>query len=72
MTLKKLNELCKKYNVPDNVLLESDSGWECCETEMDGVYYNKRINTIIFTQYFSEYEKYERDDYKDKWIRLEE
>jgi hypothetical protein len=72
MTLQKLNKLCKKYNVPDNVLLQSDSGWECNETEMDGPYYNKKENIIIFTQYFSEYEKYERDEYKKNWTRLEE
>ena len=29
MTLKKLNELCKKYNINEDVKLMSDSGWEC-------------------------------------------
>lgn len=56
MTLKKLNELCKKHNINEDVKLMSDSGWECCETEMDGVYYSKKGNLIIFTQ-GSEYER---------------
>lgn len=50
MTLQLINELCKKNNIPDNVELLSDSGWECDPTDMDGVYYSKEKNTIIFTQ----------------------
>jgi hypothetical protein len=47
------NELCElieKYNIPHDVRLMSDSGWECCATDMTGVFYIKDINTIIFTQ----------------------
>lgn len=67
MTLKELNNLCFKYNINDNVILNSDSGWECCATEMDGVYYNKKENIIVFTQKFSEFEEY----YENKdWIEL--
>lgn len=66
MTFEKLKELIKKYNIPSNVKLLSDSGWECDETEMDGVYYNEEENHIIFTQEFSEYEKYSnRKNYKE-------
>ena len=60
MTFEKLNNLINKYNIPKNVHLLSDSGWECDETEMCGVYYNKKQNIIIFTQYISEYEKYDK------------
>ena len=69
MTFKKLKDLIDKYNIPEDVILQSDSGWECNETEMDGVYYNPTENIIIFTQYFSEYETYEK---LKEWRRLEE
>lgn len=52
MTFEKLKELIKKYNIPSNVKLLSDSGWECDPTEMDGVFYNEKENHIIFTQEF--------------------
>lgn len=67
MTLKQLNNLCFKYNICDEVILTSDSGWECCATEMNGVYYNKKENIIVFTQEFSKHDDY----YNDKdWIEL--
>jgi len=50
MTLDKLKVLCAKYRIPSSVKLLSDSGWECSETEMDGVYYSRDKNVIIFTQ----------------------
>jgi len=52
MTFEKLKELIEKYNIPSNVKLLSDSGWECDATEMDGVFYNEEENHIIFTQEF--------------------
>ncbi|MEE1101317.1 MAG: hypothetical protein U0K86_07530 [Agathobacter sp.] len=54
MTFEKLTELINKNNIPDNVRLESDSGWECNATNMDGVYYNKTENVIVFTQGFGD------------------
>lgn len=60
MTFERLNNLIIKYNIPKNVHLLSDSGWECNETEMRGVYYNKKQNVIIFTQEISKYEKYDK------------
>lgn len=69
MTFKILDRLIKKYNIPQNVHLMSDSGWECNETEMNGVYYNKAENLIIFTQSFNEYEKYFGNE---MWIELKE
>ena len=50
MKLNKLLKLINKHNIPDDVLLQSDSGWECDATNMDGVCYNKKLNVIVFTQ----------------------
>ena len=73
MTFEKLSKLIEKYNIPKNVHLLSDSGWECCETEMNGVYYNKEQNVIVFTQEINEYERYDErneDDYIKGFIAL--
>ena len=58
MKLNKLLELINKHNIPDDVLIQSDSGWECGATDMDGVYYNRKLNVIVFTQYVSEHDSY--------------
>lgn len=60
MTFERLSNLINKYNIPKNVHLLSDSGWECYETEMCGVYYSKEQNVIIFTQEISEFERYDK------------
>ena len=60
MTFERLSNLINKYNIPKNVHLLSDSGWECNATEMSGIYYNKKLNVIIFTQKISEYEIYDK------------
>ena len=62
MTFEKLKELIEKYNIPSNVKLLSDSGWECDETEMDGVFYNEIENHIVFTQEFEFGGKYLRNE----------
>ena len=51
MKLNNLLKLINKHNISDDVLLQSDSGWECGATDMDGVYYNRKLNIIVFTQY---------------------
>lgn len=56
MTFQLLNDLIKENNIPENVKLMSDSGWECGATNMNGVWYCKRFNTIVFTQNGSEYD----------------
>lgn len=61
MTFEKLEKIITKNKIPKNVLLQSDSGWECCETEMNGIYYNKKENKIIFTQEESKYEYYDKN-----------
>ena len=60
MTFKKLCEILEKNNIPKDVHLMSDSGWECSTTEMDGIYYNKKENIIVFTQEANEYEGYHK------------
>lgn len=50
MTFEELSNIIEKHNIPKNVHLLSDSGWECNATEMNGVYYNEEANVIVFTQ----------------------
>lgn len=58
MKLNTLLELINKHNINDDVVLRSDNGWECDAIDMDGVYYNRKLNVIVFTQYFSENDHY--------------
>ena len=51
MTFELLSKIMKENDIPKNVKLLSDSGWECSETEMNGIYYNRNKNEMIFTQY---------------------
>ena len=72
MTYEKLRKIIQYYKIPEEVILESDSGWECSETPMDGVYWNPSLNTIIFVQSFSKYEIYDPNNSKGVgWIRCE-
>ena len=50
MTFEKLQQIIEENNIPLDVQLQSDSGWECCETEMNGVYYDSKEKRLIFTQ----------------------
>lgn len=50
MTFDILQKVIKENKIPTNVQLVSDSGWECDATEIDGAYYNKAENKIVFTQ----------------------
>lgn len=59
MTFEKLQQIIEENNIPHDVQLQSDSGWECCETEMDGVYYDAEENRLIFTQ---------TGDVSDEWF----
>lgn len=62
MTFGELQNIIKDNNIPEDVHLTSDSGWECNATEMDGVYYNETLNEIVFTQdSFGDYH-YDGDD----------
>ena len=37
MTFEKLALLIERYNIPHDVEILSDSGWECNATNMDGI-----------------------------------
>ena len=50
MTYKELKEIIENNKIPEDVHFMSNSGWECCATEMDGVYYSPSANEIHFTQ----------------------
>lgn len=56
MNFSKLKEVLDKNNIPYDVDLLSDSGWEGGETGMGSIYYSKEDNAIIFRQ-GDEYEK---------------
>lgn len=61
MTFAELNKIIEDNNIPHDVKLMSDSGWECDASDMDGVYYNKEKNEIVFTQNTMAH------DYDDNW-----
>lgn len=66
MTAGELFEVFKQNDIPDNAVLMSNSGWEGDATNMDGIYYNKIENTVVFTQEFNKYDDY----YKSPdWIK---
>lgn len=58
MTYELLTKIIEENNIPKDVELMSDSGLECNETKMDGIFYNKELNKIIFTQSGDEYDKW--------------
>lgn len=62
MTFKELKKLLKDNHIPDDVHFESDSGWECGPTEMDGVFYNREKNTVVFTQGWGKNDDYAKLD----------
>lgn len=65
MKVDELFNIFKQNNIPNDAILMSDSGWECSASDMDGVYYNKLKNIVVFTQDISEFDSY----YKSKdWI----
>lgn len=49
MTFDKLAELMEINKISGDAFLESDSGWEGCSTYMEGAYYNKKKNVMVFT-----------------------
>ena len=58
MTFEELENIITRNNIPKNVRLLSDSGWECSETDMDGVYYDETKNELIFRQDICKYDDY--------------
>lgn len=82
MTFAILKKVIEKNNIPEDVELLQDCGWECGATVMDGVWYNAKINEIQFTQsgmHFWNYkneaeydEPHDREKAKNKddWVLL--
>lgn len=62
MTMEFLEWIIEEYNIPKDVHFMSDSGWECDPTEMNGVFYNRQSNTIIFTQSGTSDRGYEKSE----------
>ena len=58
MTVGELINIFRQNNIPNDATLMSDSGWECCATDVDGVYYNKLKNIVVFTQDINTYSSY--------------
>ena len=50
MTFEILKKVIEMNDIPDDVELLQDCGWECCATELNGVWYNAERNEIQFTQ----------------------
>lgn len=67
MTFELLNKIIEENSIPKDVCLMSDSGWECNETVMNGIYYNRKDNTLIFTQCGDESDSWFK---KDGWELL--
>ena len=65
MTYELLTKIIEENGIPKDVKMMSDSGWECSETKMDGIYYNKEENTLIFTQEGAQYDGWY---IKEGWI----
>jgi len=56
VTIQTFIRIIKDNNIPEDVKMLSDSGWECDATDMDGVYYNETNKEIVFTQFGDKYE----------------
>ena len=59
MTILELNNIILNNKISSNVIIQSDSGWECNPTDCDGVFYSKNKNLLILTQ----------DNYKTMYLR---
>lgn len=75
MTYKELRHIIEDNNIPEDVHLMSNSGWECCATEMDGVYYSPSANEIHFVQSskYRDANDYSIDDtgsHRTDWVLL--
>lgn len=46
LTIKKLQKLIKKYNIPDNANIELATGWECSPVDCHRVFYNISNNIL--------------------------
>ena len=77
MTMELLEHILEENNIPKDVHFMSDSGWECDAAEMDGIFYNRKSNTIIFAQSGASERGYEESEeweilYDPDLIKVEE
>lgn len=76
MTMEMLSQILEENRIPSDVHFMSDSGWECDPSEMDGVFYHRKNNTIVFTQGGCSDREYEQSEeweilYMPELIKLE-
>ncbi len=71
MTMELLERIIEENNIPKDVhfMMDNgytgDSGWESNPTEMQGIFYNRQNNTIVFTESgISEWEYGESDEWE--------
>lgn len=50
MTLYNVLRIVESNNLPTDIRILSDSGWECSATDCDGVYYCEEKGCIVLTQ----------------------
>jgi len=50
MKIKELTTYLSTEIYNNNPIILSDSGWECDPTDINGIYYSKKANVLIFTQ----------------------
>ena len=48
MILKQFNKLIEKYNIPDDIIFQSDTGWECGYSDLILIAYNEKEKRIVF------------------------
>lgn len=76
MTFSYLREIMETYDIPEDVRLMSDSGWECGATDMRGAFFHKEDKVIVFTQsaQYSDSDYYKENGWKEvshKWTEKE-
>lgn len=50
ITFNQLHQYIKENNIPEDVKLLSDSGWECNATGIRAAYYNRENNVLFLYQ----------------------
>lgn len=63
MEVREFLNALKEYNIPEDVEIFSDSGWECDATGIEAIYYNKEKNFIILVQSSNAMPKYHVGEY---------
>ena len=48
MNIENFKKLIEKYNIPEDIILQSDTGWECGYSDLSSIAYNKKEKRIVF------------------------